>query len=959
MAKDSGNWKFGGRFRVNNPNKGLADKCAENDGAKGWHALQVTEEGNGTATLTNLNENLDYSSVSNGLKHVLDINITKALSAIGQSVGEEFLKALHLGAFMKDYDGMALQIAAMEILRTVGEKDEKLCKKTPNPLASKKKNVDHFGINCTQIDFADDIAQFVLNISVTALYDISCADYQKHYEHGKFPKNVSEAEKQDQVDACAQAFGVHGSHLICYKSKMAKDSGNWKFGGRFRVNNPNKGLADKCAGNDGTKGWHALQVTEEGNGTATLTASFCNLNENLDYSSVSNGLKHVLDINITKALSAIGQSVGEEFLKALHLGAFMKDYDGMALQIAAMEILRTVGEKDEKLCKKTCSAAKPTEKPMATSTEKTSTKVISTTPNPLASKKKNVDHFGINCTQIDFADDIAQFVLNISVTALYDISCADYQKHYEHGKFPKNVSEVEKQDQVDACAQVPTASFCNETLALYACFQTESKMSAVNKEIAQICQNHLGISMRGPTPCDVLGDDCELVKEIEKKIADLLQCCSPTNPGGPCICSLPTPDPREFTVFPPSAIIEPVDTQNEKPDIVYTKEQAQEDYEGYMKACAECAPFLNESHRAKRQAKPNLNKWTKFPIAIKFSETLGKNPVAWEDAFEKGTIFIQKDTCINFTTDLSHGPDEGIEVVDDGSCGKSSVGKTAKWQQLWIHCTDGGSVAHELLHALGLKHEHQRDDARNYIIAMAPKTNAKTEVTQIPGDARNVFVLEDSEERIANLSKRTATAWIFRVLPKDGKKVRIHLKMLNETLKCEHPCKQSYVEVKYRKDKRASGARLCCSGLIRLETNFAKNWIEADGPNVDIIISSHIKTKTKTHLFALTYETDGAKLVSSNDCPEGANYDSKRNPGHIAICDYDPLTGAAIPCCPRGQRREGESASFWGYWKDKSKDPIRIDDFQCLSYEDAGIKQPPKETVIDYPFTFKITVEIT
>uniref|UniRef100_A0A183BZQ4 PEROXIDASE_4 domain-containing protein n=1 Tax=Globodera pallida TaxID=36090 RepID=A0A183BZQ4_GLOPA len=145
---------------------------------------------------------------------------------------------------------------------------------------------------------------------------------------------------------------VDHHHLICYKSKMAKDSGNWKFGGRFRVNNPNKGLADKCAGNDGTKGWHALQVTEEGNGTATLT----NLNKNLDHSSVSNGLKHLLDINITKALSAIGQSVGDEFLKALHLGAFMKDYDGMALQIAAMEILRSVGEKDEKLCKKTCAA---------------------------------------------------------------------------------------------------------------------------------------------------------------------------------------------------------------------------------------------------------------------------------------------------------------------------------------------------------------------------------------------------------------------------------------------------------------------------------------------------------------------------------------------------------------------------------------------------------------------------
>uniref|UniRef100_A0A914GZ42 Metalloendopeptidase n=1 Tax=Globodera rostochiensis TaxID=31243 RepID=A0A914GZ42_GLORO len=1018
-----------------------------------------------------------------------------------------------------------------------------------------------------------------------------------------------------------KAFGVHGSdppdewnkcqkngngtirlekkcknHLICYKSKMAKDFGNWKFGGRFRVNNPNKGLADKCAGNDGTKGWHALQVTEEGNGTATFTSSFGNLNENLDYSSVSNGLKHMLDINITKALSPIGQSVGEEFLKALRLGAFMKDYDGMALQIAAMEILRSVGEKDGKLCKKTCVAKweHPTEKPMVTSTEKTSTKVISTTPNPLASMKKNVDYFGINCTQIDFANDIAQFMLSISVTSFYDLACANFQREYDPKNYPE---EVAKRDQVDACAQVPTASFCNETLTLYACFQSESKMSAVNMEIAQICQNHLGISMvagfrtricvhreaekelivvesildfsfsdqsykrmqkfsfkigeitngmeyapiffiefgnkhqksvvreeadgkaisddlnkeRHPSPCDVLGDDCELVKEIERKIADLLECCSPTNPGGPCICTLPTPDPKEFTVFPPSAIIKPVNTQNRKPDkVLHTKEQAQQIYEGYMEKCANCTPFLKkESHRAKRQALPDFNKWTTFPIVIKFSETLGINPVAWKDAIDKGTRFIAEDTCINFTTDLSHAADEGIEVVDifDGTCGQSYAGKTEKWHQLWINCTDGATVAHELLHALGLKHEHQRDDARNYVKLNRAKIAKdwiewyeplpKTDNFGFPYDfgsimhypsgcnsegicdiiAFNRFYQQSMDQRdkpsfkdlaiinfiyckdncngtenkcqnggyphprrcseclcpggfggthcelleedrycmdfsgFGGYPKELVADWQtrefkpelscggdalscschWRIKPKDGKKVRIHLKMLNETLKCEDPCKQAYVEVKYRKDKRASGARICCSDLIRLQTDFTKNWIETDGPDVDIIISAHIKTRDKINLFELTYETDGAKLVSSSDCPEGANYDTKRDPGYILVCDTDPLTGEGILCCPEGQvcpkkrvshstwgcdivvlngqyreirgqnesksfhfecfRREGESASFWGYWKDKSKDPIRIDDF--LFYEEAGINQPPNQTVIDYPIEFK------
>uniref|UniRef100_A0A914HSI1 Uncharacterized protein n=1 Tax=Globodera rostochiensis TaxID=31243 RepID=A0A914HSI1_GLORO len=145
-------------------------------------------------------------------------------------------------------------------------------------------------------------------------------------------------------------YNQFNHHLICYMSKMAKDSGNWKYGGRFRVNNPNKGLADKCAGNDGTKGWHGLKIIEESNGTVTFKSSFSNnLNGNLYYSLVSNGLKH-LNINITKVN---GQFVEEEFLKALRFGAFLRDYDGMAFRIAAMEMLRAIEEKKEKLCKKT------------------------------------------------------------------------------------------------------------------------------------------------------------------------------------------------------------------------------------------------------------------------------------------------------------------------------------------------------------------------------------------------------------------------------------------------------------------------------------------------------------------------------------------------------------------------------------------------------------------------------
>uniref|UniRef100_A0A914HLQ4 Uncharacterized protein n=1 Tax=Globodera rostochiensis TaxID=31243 RepID=A0A914HLQ4_GLORO len=63
--------------------------------------------------------------------------------------------------------------------------------------------------------------------------------------------------------------------IICYKSKLAKNSGNWKVGGRFRVNSPNERVADECAENDGTNGWHAVRISNnDSTGMVTLDVSF-------------------------------------------------------------------------------------------------------------------------------------------------------------------------------------------------------------------------------------------------------------------------------------------------------------------------------------------------------------------------------------------------------------------------------------------------------------------------------------------------------------------------------------------------------------------------------------------------------------------------------------------------------------------------------------------------------------
>uniref|UniRef100_A0A183BRT9 Secreted protein n=1 Tax=Globodera pallida TaxID=36090 RepID=A0A183BRT9_GLOPA len=59
-----------------------------------------------------------------------DINIiNKALTLDNQFVGEEFWKALRFGAFMIDFDGIAHQIAALEIRQTIVKKGMKLFKR--------------------------------------------------------------------------------------------------------------------------------------------------------------------------------------------------------------------------------------------------------------------------------------------------------------------------------------------------------------------------------------------------------------------------------------------------------------------------------------------------------------------------------------------------------------------------------------------------------------------------------------------------------------------------------------------------------------------------------------------------------------------------------------------------------------------------------------------------------------
>uniref|UniRef100_A0A914I3C5 Metalloendopeptidase n=1 Tax=Globodera rostochiensis TaxID=31243 RepID=A0A914I3C5_GLORO len=209
----------------------------------------------------------------------------------------------------------------------------------------------------------------------------------------------------------------------------------------------------------------------------------------------------------------------------------------------------------------------------------------------------------------------------------------------------------------------------------------------------------------------------------------------------------------------------------------------------------------------------------------------------------------------------------------------------------------------------------------------------------------------------------------------NGKKARIQLTYLNEMFECVDPCK-NYVLISYRKDKRAQGARLCCPSALRdAVPNAYKNWIEAEEPNVDFIISTHTPTNlTKpTTLFELNYEAGVVKPTNSNDldkfekpvdclCHGNAEClsqqkwreDRWRCPvfvinGQIrkimSLKDYNArlYVWVAILYC---FRPEGASKSFWGYRENATADPIRVDEIQCLGWKKAGV-EPPKFKSLD------------
>ncbi|KAI6205999.1 hypothetical protein M3Y94_00856100 [Aphelenchoides besseyi] len=86
----------------------------------------------------------------------------------------------------------------------------------------------------------------------------------------------------------------------------------------------------------------------------------------------------------------------------------------------------------------------------------------------------------------------------------------------------------------------------------------------------------------------------------------------------------------------------------------------------------------------------------------------------WQQLIRQGLHQWEKETCIEFNENLN--ATDRLEFIRNNDC-YSYLGNTDGAQQISIgnSCKDIGSVLHEIGHALGLHHEHQRLDRDDYI----------------------------------------------------------------------------------------------------------------------------------------------------------------------------------------------------------------------------------------------------
>uniref|UniRef100_A0A183BI73 Uncharacterized protein n=1 Tax=Globodera pallida TaxID=36090 RepID=A0A183BI73_GLOPA len=176
---------------------------------------------------------------------------------------------------------------------------------------------------------------------------------------------------------------------ICYKSELAGKlaTGTLKFGGRFRLGKRvNERRLSDCAGVVARNEWHALNVSKISDGIFMI-----HLGLDGQFGAVFEIKPNdfIVAMNISKEFGPIET----DFVKALHLGAFMKEFDGMAFRILALDLLSSIGQNGTGLCKKTCMDWEPATNTTTTTPTTTSSTTTTTTTTPTTTTVLRPPHF--------------------------------------------------------------------------------------------------------------------------------------------------------------------------------------------------------------------------------------------------------------------------------------------------------------------------------------------------------------------------------------------------------------------------------------------------------------------------------------------------------------------------------------------------------------------------------------
>ncbi|KAL3119188.1 hypothetical protein niasHT_003475 [Heterodera trifolii] len=472
-------------------------------------------------------------------------------------------------------------------------------------------------------------------------------------------------------------------------------------------------------------------------------------------------------------------------------------------------------------------------------------------------------------------------------------------------------------------------------------------IGSILKDIAPKCRD----------PCDEYGADCVPIRNLLLKI-EALENCGKNESEYNAIFKKPDWAPP----LPPAM---PWKKRSETMlcgrDMFCDKRRLREQYNRLRKICG-LKPEKVESQRKKRQYNPN-EKWIESPIKIIFNKkALPDKYGLWDNAIR----------------------DFNMSVV----------------------------AGHELMHALGFNHEQSRSDGRNYVILRLDDDQSEIDpytknwlrlrfrinaaiINRIyckdsckghedkcqnggylnPNDCTKCHCpdgyggkyckeLEENlncehlsgipRELVANQSAVLLKAeakcggnWPcrchWRINPEAGKKVRIQFKSLSNLFECTHNC--------------SSACQICCPrALTDLNGNQYKNWIAAEKPDMDIVISAHLSPKwaVPSTVFELTYESGNVKLINSSKCRYAFNlFAEKRNPGSGNLSCYDGVNGIQI----QGKRQtvftDPNNEEYIGLKlmliviRPDTKEIIRVDEVHCLM--DDAVAEVPKRLKVCKP----------